>query len=202
MILGGFLYLFDISFSYKNQGVIFFGAGLGLNLLVIIILSPFFLFFYIKQEKKNKLELALTAAVGLSGMFLIGKKGYKKANKILSDILSNEKVKDVAKFASEKASVIISKAKESDAMAKVIEGASSIGNKISNAARTIDEKALQKVGKANIAGAATAAAGSVYISNVDSDKNGVADILEKGVNAYKGAITKMGAIGAVVDLVS
>ena len=135
-------------------------------------------------------------------MFLIGKKGYKKANKILSDILSNEKVKDVAKFASEKASVIISKAKESDAMAKVIDGASSIGNKISNAARTIDEKALQKVGKANIAGAATAAAGSVYISNVDSDKNGVADILEKGVNAYKGAISKMGAIGAVVDLVS
>ena len=155
-----------------------------------------------EPEKKNKLELALTAAVGLSGMFLIGKKGYKKANKILSDFLSNEKVKDVAKFASEKASVIISKAKESDAMAKVIKGASSIGNKISNAAKAIDEKALQKIGKANIAGAATAVAGGAYISNVDSDKNGVADILEKGVNAYKGALSQIGAIGAVVDLVS
>ena len=37
-----------------------------------------------EPEKKNKLELALTAAVGLSGMFLIGKKGYKKARKIFS----------------------------------------------------------------------------------------------------------------------
>ena len=63
IILGGFLYLFDISFSYKNQGVIFFGAGLGLNLLVIIILAPVFLYFYIKQEKQNKIEQSITYSV-------------------------------------------------------------------------------------------------------------------------------------------
>ena len=63
IILGGFLYLFDISFSYKNQGVIFFGAGLGLNLLVIIILAPIFLYFYVKQVKKSKVEQAITHSV-------------------------------------------------------------------------------------------------------------------------------------------
>ena len=63
IILGGFLYLFDISFSYKNQGVIFFGAGLGLTLLVIIILAPVFLYFYIKQEKQNKIEQSITYSV-------------------------------------------------------------------------------------------------------------------------------------------
>ncbi len=73
IILGGFLYLFDISFSYKNQGVIFFGAGLGLNLLVIIILSPLFLYFYIKQEKKNKLEQAITHSVEI----YVDKKVYR-----------------------------------------------------------------------------------------------------------------------------
>lgn len=54
MILGGFLYLFDISFTYKNQGVIFFNHGLGLNLLALLLLAPLFLYFYVKEYKKTK----------------------------------------------------------------------------------------------------------------------------------------------------
>ena len=63
MILGGFLYLFDISFTYQNKGVVFFGNGLGLNLVVIVILAPIFLFFYSKQYKKDKVKMSVTHSV-------------------------------------------------------------------------------------------------------------------------------------------
>ena len=46
-----------------------------------------------EPEKKNKLELALTAAVGLSGMFLIGKKGYKKQTKFYQTSYQTKKLK-------------------------------------------------------------------------------------------------------------
>lgn len=63
IILGGFLYLFDISFTYKNEGVIFFSHGLGLNLLAIIVLAPIFIYFYIKQNKKIKNQVSITHKV-------------------------------------------------------------------------------------------------------------------------------------------
>ena len=63
MILGGFLYLFDISFTYQNKGVVFFGNGLGLNLVVIVILAPIFLLFYSKQYKKDKVKMSITHSV-------------------------------------------------------------------------------------------------------------------------------------------
>ena len=63
MILGGFLYLFDISFTYQNKGVVFFGNGLGLNLVVIVILAPIFLFFYSKQYQKDKVKMSITHSV-------------------------------------------------------------------------------------------------------------------------------------------
>lgn len=58
IILGGFLYLFDISFTYQNQGVLFFDQGLGLNLVAIMVLSPVFLYFYVKEYKKNKAKIS------------------------------------------------------------------------------------------------------------------------------------------------
>ena len=63
IILGGFLYLFDISFTYQNKGVIFFNHGLGLNLLAILILSPIFIYFYIKQNKRVKNKISITYKV-------------------------------------------------------------------------------------------------------------------------------------------
>ena len=63
MILGGFLYLFDISFTYENQGVLFFGHGLGLNLVFILVLSPIFLYFYVKEYKKTKAKTSVIHSV-------------------------------------------------------------------------------------------------------------------------------------------
>ena len=54
IILGGFLYLLDIGFTYKNKGVLFFGNGLSINFIVLLILSPIFLYFYVVETKKYK----------------------------------------------------------------------------------------------------------------------------------------------------
>ena len=73
IILGGFLYLFDISFTYQNQGVLFYGHGLGLNFLAILILTPVFLFFYVKEYRKNKRISSVIHSVEIS----IGNKTYR-----------------------------------------------------------------------------------------------------------------------------
>lgn len=54
IILGGFLYLLDINFTYQNKGALFYASGFGLNLVVIMIISPIFLYFFVKNYKKSK----------------------------------------------------------------------------------------------------------------------------------------------------
>lgn len=55
IILGGFLYFLNIEFSYKNEGLVFYFNGLSINVIVLIILSPVIIYFYVKQgiELKN-----------------------------------------------------------------------------------------------------------------------------------------------------
>lgn len=55
IILGGFLYLLNLEFSYKNTGLVFYYDGLSINFIVMIIMSPIIIFAYIKQglELKN-----------------------------------------------------------------------------------------------------------------------------------------------------
>lgn len=65
IILGGFLYLFDISFTYKNEGVLFFQKGLGLNLLAVLVLGPIFLYFYVKEQKRYKRMQSIIYSVDL-----------------------------------------------------------------------------------------------------------------------------------------
>lgn len=56
IVLGGFLYLLNIEFSYKHDGLIFYHNGLSINFIVLIITSPIILYFYIKQVKSLKLN--------------------------------------------------------------------------------------------------------------------------------------------------
>ena len=51
IILGGFLYLLNLEFSYKHIGIIFFNNGLSINFMFLIIFSPLILYIYIKQTK-------------------------------------------------------------------------------------------------------------------------------------------------------
>ena len=55
IILGGFLYFLNITFSYKNNGIIFFNNGFSINVIFLIIISPIILYFYIKQNKSLKI---------------------------------------------------------------------------------------------------------------------------------------------------
>ncbi|MDD3341156.1 MAG: sigma-E processing peptidase SpoIIGA [Bacilli bacterium] len=49
IVLGGFLYFLNVQFSYKQEGIVFYHNGLSINYIVLLILSPIILYFYIKQ---------------------------------------------------------------------------------------------------------------------------------------------------------
>ena len=51
IVLGGFLYLLNIEFSYKQVGIIFINNGLSINFIFLLIFSPIILYIYIKQTK-------------------------------------------------------------------------------------------------------------------------------------------------------
>lgn len=54
IILGGFLYYLNLEFSYQNVGLVFFHNGFSINFILLIILSPIILYFYIKQDRNLK----------------------------------------------------------------------------------------------------------------------------------------------------
>ena len=51
IILGGFLYLLNVEFSYKQIGIIFINNGLSINFIFLLLFSPIILYIYIKQTK-------------------------------------------------------------------------------------------------------------------------------------------------------
>ena len=55
IILGGFLYYLNLEFSYQNIGLVFFHNGFSINFILLIILSPIILYFYIKQERELRI---------------------------------------------------------------------------------------------------------------------------------------------------
>lgn len=54
IVLGGTLYLLNIEFSYKNQGIIFYKNKLSINFIILIITTPIILYIYIKECKSLK----------------------------------------------------------------------------------------------------------------------------------------------------
>ena len=60
ILLGGFLYFLNITFSYKHNGIIFFNNGFSINALFLITISPIILYFYIKQMKLFKQKIAFS----------------------------------------------------------------------------------------------------------------------------------------------
>ena len=54
IVLGGFLYLLNIEFSYMNNGLIFYHNGVSINIILILIISPILLYFYIREMKDLK----------------------------------------------------------------------------------------------------------------------------------------------------
>ena len=54
IILGGALYFLNIQLSYKNNGIIFFHNGLGINFIILLVTSPLVIIWYIKEAKEHK----------------------------------------------------------------------------------------------------------------------------------------------------
>lgn len=57
IFLGGSMYFLNYTFSSKHQGLIFFSNGLSINFIVMLILAPVIVYFYIKEYKACKLEI-------------------------------------------------------------------------------------------------------------------------------------------------
>ena len=52
IVLGGFLYYLNIEFSYKQDGLVFYHHGLSINFIILVLISPFILYNYVKQGKE------------------------------------------------------------------------------------------------------------------------------------------------------
>ncbi len=53
-ILGGFLYLLNIEFSYKQDGLVFYFKGLSINFIILLVTAPIIIYVYIRQAKSLK----------------------------------------------------------------------------------------------------------------------------------------------------
>lgn len=54
IVLGGLLYLVNNQFSYKQEGLIFYYKGININAIILLLLSPLFIYIYTKQLKQLK----------------------------------------------------------------------------------------------------------------------------------------------------
>ena len=54
VFLGGSLYLLNLQFSYKNEGLIFYHSGLSINIIAIILITPIIIYLYLKQANIQK----------------------------------------------------------------------------------------------------------------------------------------------------
>ena len=98
-LLGGFLYMLNIEFSYKHQGLIFYNNGLSINIVVLFIISPLILYIYIKlskyQRKKIKNNHQVTFKIGERFFSCIGylDTGNTLKYKNKPVIITNKKIK-------------------------------------------------------------------------------------------------------------
>ena len=93
IILGGFLYLLNLEFSYKHIGIIFYNNGLSINFIFLIIFSPIILYIYIKQTKKLRNNYSNYYNIEI---YIKGKKykyiGYLDTGNVLKDSLTGKNV--------------------------------------------------------------------------------------------------------------
>jgi len=85
ILLGGFLYLLNIEFSYKHDGFIFYNNGLSINTIILFIIAPIILYIYVRQSKLFQKKIKNYHKVNLK----IGKKdillnGYLDTGNTLS----------------------------------------------------------------------------------------------------------------------
>lgn len=93
IFLGGALYALNDMFSYKQEGLVFFHNGLGINALLCLILGPIILVIYLKQMKKlkNKYSNYYPVDIYFKGQ-MIHITGFLDTGNTLRDPISNKPV--------------------------------------------------------------------------------------------------------------
>ena len=171
---------------------------------------------YVSSEdipnKKNVLGVITSVGIGLVGIFMLTKKGLKSAELVIDSVKKSSIAQSAAKAISEftdksgvkdklsnlTGSIIGSKfVKDAKATFNVFQKNTSMGQKLTSAVNNIS-----KLGRDNIIAGATSLGATAYVATTDGDGNGIPDIAEKGVNAYKNALGRIDAIKDFVDLVS
>ena len=85
ILLGGFLYFLNITFSYKINGGFFINGGLSINGLFLILISPIILYFYIKQVKMFKQKIAFSFKTNIYiGRKVLNLNGYLDSGNTLT----------------------------------------------------------------------------------------------------------------------
>ena len=85
ILLGGFLYFLNITFSYKHDGLIFFNDGFSINTLFLIIISPIILYFYIKQMRMFKQKIVFSFKTNIYiGRKVLNLNGYLDSGNTLT----------------------------------------------------------------------------------------------------------------------
>ena len=93
-ILGGFLYFLNIQFSYKQEGLVFVNKGYSINIIFLVIISPFIIYIYIKEHKILKSEYSNYYVVNIlfNNNKSISINGYLDTGNNLVDPISKRKV--------------------------------------------------------------------------------------------------------------
>ena len=92
IILGGFLYMINIEFGYKQEGLIFINKGISLNIIFLIIFSPIVLYIYVKEMKSYKAKIGNYYKVNIYiGKKVLNLNGYLDTgiNDTMKDLIVN-----------------------------------------------------------------------------------------------------------------
>ena len=145
-----------------------------------------------QPKKKNIIGVAASVVAGSVVIFSLARKGYKGVSSIAKTVASNKYVQKIETLL-----------KSTAAAKKVEKAAESVGQRIASneTALKIGEIAKKIGPEKTVAGLATLGV-TAYVARSDGDYNGIPDIAEKGVKAYKDAIFQIDAIKDIVELIS
>lgn len=66
IVLGGIMYFLDVTLNYKNSNLVFINSSFSLNFVIILILGPVILRYYLKENKNYKLNFSLYKKVTIT----------------------------------------------------------------------------------------------------------------------------------------
>lgn len=93
IVLGGFVYYLNVSFSYKNVGMVFYHKGVSINYVIVLFLSIVVSYFYYKEMKYVRLVNSLYYKVDIYVNYkIVSLLGYLDTGNTLVDPYSKRVV--------------------------------------------------------------------------------------------------------------